>query len=116
METKTNEHHILNMRRDWHSTRNANILRMTPELRPQMDVHKHEELHRVCPHVPLLGREALHLTLVEFETVSGDTARTIDNLLFSIENASKNKRVGEFERNLARKAIEAILMQKDFMF
>lgn len=107
-------HHILNSRVEWTLRPHAAKLRGTPSLIPTLDREVHEELHRECPPVPLLGAYALRGTLERF-VPTHDVLRDMDGLMEAIERSSRHRMVHPIERDLAGLAIEAIDMQRPYI-
>jgi len=107
-------HHIIHNRMEWSLRPEAKLIRDTPSLIVRMDRSDHDEIHRYCPPVPLLGYHALIRTLQTFE--QGETPlKTMDNLMYSIEIASKHPKAHEIEKQLANLAIWAIDLQRPFI-
>lgn len=107
-------HHLLNPRMEWSLRPQAAKLRGTPSLIPRIDREIHEEIHRECPPVPLLGVYALRGTLERF-VPTHDTLKDMDNLMSAIESSSRHRMVHPIERDLAGLAIEAIDMQRPYI-
>ncbi len=107
-------HHILFERLCWNNRPTARKLRATPMLIPLLDRDVHNELHRACPPVPVLGYYALERTFREFEC--GSTyLQTADNLLSAMQEASLNPRAHRIERDLCRLAIQAVDLQRPYI-
>lgn len=109
------KHHILYEKHVWSSLPPSKQLRQTPELIPRIPRDLHNELHRMTSPVPLLGRTALMRTVRVFETVPGDTLKTMDNLALAMEESSKSPRASRIERQLANIAIESLMEQRPIL-
>lgn len=107
-------HHILHNKQEWSLRPEANQLRTNRLLIPLIDREVHNELHRACPAVPLLGFHALRRIARDFEQ-DFDTIGTVDNLLLSMEKANTDPRNHAIERSLGELAIEAIDLQRPFL-
>lgn len=108
------KHHILHSRQEWRLRSESRQLREHPSLVPTIDRELHNEIHRECPPVPLLGYHALRSTL-ELWTPRRDTLQSIDNLLFAISETNRHPRAHPIERELGMLAMEAIELQKPFI-
>lgn len=107
-------HHIIHERVPWNSRKEGRVLRSTPLLVPRISRELHEEIHRNCPPIPLLGYHALTRVLSEFKQ-ERDTLRTIDNLQLAIEHSSRHYKTHPVERELSYLAIEAIGLQIPYL-
>ena len=106
-------HHILFPRVEWTARDQAKKLRNMHLYDMDRDIHN--ELHRNCPPVPILGYYALNNVLSEYHQGSTPLA-SFDNLITSIEIAAKHRKAHPIERELAYLALEALEMQKPFIF
>ncbi|MDN5819174.1 MAG: hypothetical protein L0H36_02685 [bacterium] len=77
-----------------------------------LDRSVHEQIHRECSQVPLLGHNALELTRLSFIPRIGDTLGSIDSLIMSIEKSKQSLKCPPIDKQLADLAIEAILLQR----
>lgn len=107
-------HHILFNRQEWELRSESKLLRQTPSLIPRLDREVHEELHRACPAVPILGYYALFRTLRSFEE-SDDTLESVDSLMFAIEAAGNSPKAHPIERSIGELAVQAIDLQRPFI-
>lgn len=89
-------------------------LREQPTLIPRTEQDIHDVIHRVAPAVPLLGRHALQHVASDFKP-GKDTMHSIDNLLLSIDFASRHPRAHRIEVDVMDLAVEAILIQRDIL-
>lgn len=111
----TDRHHILHLRQEWTLRSNAERLRESPPLVPEIPRDIHEEIHANVPPVPLLGHHALAHIVKAYEPVRGDTLTSMDNLLFAMEAAARHERAHPIERNLAELAIQAVDLQRPYI-
>jgi hypothetical protein len=109
-----NRHHILEEAAEWTSSPNARILRTNPILVPTIDYDIHQEIHKNCPPVALLGRYALEQVLNTFSPTN-DTLRSLDRLLACIDRASCHKKAHPLERELAQLSIKCIEEQIPYL-
>lgn len=107
-------HHLLFERTAWTSRNDAIALRTTHSLIPRIDRDIHSELHDLCPPVPLLGSQALRMTLNEFEP-EGNTFVDIDKLLVAIEASNNTRFAHDIDKQLSYLAIEALELQRNFL-
>lgn len=107
-------HHLLYERAQWNSSKYGKELRGTPSLIPHIDRELHDEIHRNCPPVPMLGNYALARTLTGFEPTT-NTIQTIGRLQSALERATRPSRAHPLERDLAGLAIEALDLQIPFI-
>lgn len=113
METR-DRHHVVFGRQEWSGRPESKAIRSTPSLLVTMDREAHNELHRDCPAVPLLGYHALRRVLNTFEP-QRDTMRTIESLMSSIEQAADDPRSHIVERRLAELAVWSIDLQRPYV-
>lgn len=107
-------HHVLWPRQEYTLRPEAKKLRESQGLVPKIDRSLHDEIHRNCPPVPLLGFHALQRTLREFQP-HPDTLISMDNLMFAIEISGKHPKAHDIERELAALAVQAIDLQREFL-
>jgi len=103
-------HHILHNRLEWSLRPESKRLRETPSLIPRLDRETHDEIHRTCPPVPLLGYYALMRVNKLFEP-SRNTLESIDSLLDAIDEANHHPKAHPLERQLGDAAMWAIELQ-----
>ncbi len=105
-------HHMLNTRAQWNS------MDVSRELRSKYIYHlereTHQELHANVPPVPLLGYTALFRVLNTIQP-RHDPAHDIDDLLFSIDKATRQSNTHPIERELGLLSIEAIELQRPYI-
>lgn len=107
-------HHLIHERVPWTSRPEARLLRETPSLVPRIDRELHNEIHRNCPPIPLLGYHALVRTLKAFEPTT-DTLDTMGRLQAAIELSGKHPKSHRIERELGDLAVQAIDLQKPYL-
>lgn len=111
---RRDKHHLLNPAKEWTLRPDAKRLRESQGLVPLIDRDVHEEIHRNCPPVPLLGFYALQRTLREFQP-HPDTLISIDNLMFAMEAAARHPKAHPVERDLAMLATQAVDLQRAYL-
>ena len=114
MKPARDAHHIIHPRQEWSLRPEAKAIRNTPSLIPELDRSVHNELHRSCPPVPLLGYHALTRVASDLYPTRG-TISTMYNLMSAIENSGYHPKVHPIERELGLLAIEAIDLQRQFL-
>lgn len=107
--------HLLSTARQWNGEPLGRRLRQNPSLIFDVDREIHELKHRECPPVPLLGHHALLGTLNRYNATY-DPTKDIDGLCLAIDRATKGDRFHQIERDLAGLAIEAIQVQKPYIY
>ena len=105
-------HHPINTRAHWTSSKDAEALR-EKYLYP-LDRKVHEELHRECAPVPLLGFHAVRHVLGSVYP-RGNPQRDLDQLCRAIERAGQHPRSHPLEAKLGSLAIEAIQAQIPYL-
>lgn len=107
-------HHILFPNREWSLRREGLYLREQETLKPVIDRDVHNELHRNCPPVPLLGYHALRRTMKLWEP--GETPlRSLANLTEAIDASTRTPRAHRLERELAYLTIQALDLQAPYI-
>lgn len=109
-----NKHHILFQRQEWTLRPEAEELRNTSTLIPELDYDAHNALHRECSFVPTLGFYTLRHVIREFEE-GRNTMQSMDRLMRSIEDAARHPRATEIEQAIAELAVHAIDIQRPYI-
>lgn len=107
-------HHLLFPRQEWSLRPDAKRLRETQGLTVRIDRSLHDEIHRECPPIPLLGFYALQRTIREFYPAR-DPVASIDNLAEAIDIATRHPRAHRIEQDLAQLTIQAIMLERPFV-
>ena len=107
-------HHILHTRVDWEARKESGLLRRMNSLIVPIDRLSHNEIHKECPSVPVLGHYAVLRTLRDY-LPGNDAMESIDNLLFSMEDAIDHPRMHPLERTLGELTMQAIELQRPFI-
>lgn len=107
-------HHILHHRKEWTLRADSELLRETKSLVPLIERDVHEEIHRVCPAVPLLGYHALARTVQLFKP-SGKTMEDIERLQTAIERSTEHPKAHDIEKRMGDLAIWAIDLQANIL-
>lgn len=107
-------HHILHNRQEWELRPEARRLRETRTLVPELDRRVHNEIHAVCPPVPMLGYYALRMIESRFEE-GNNTLQSMDNLCRAIDLGADHPRAHRIERGMADLAIQAIELQRPWI-
>lgn len=107
-------HHVLFDSNAWSQRIESVYLRSTESLVPRMERSLHNELHKECPIVPVLGFHALQRVIRTFQPL-GETLEDIDLLQMSIDKATRHPKTHPLERSLAQLTIHSIDLQKPFL-
>lgn len=107
-------HHILHARYSWDSRPEGRSLRATPLLIPLIPRWTHENIHSSTPAVPLLPLNSLQQVRNNFKC-GRDTLSSMDNLMMTIEQATKHRKAHDLEKDLCWLAIRAIELQKPYI-
>jgi len=107
-------HHILHNKQEWSLRPESKALRETSSLVVRLDRPLHEELHRECPAVPLLGIHALERTLRTYEGHSSHLV-SMEHLMTAIEQSANHPKAHIIEKHLAELAIWSIDLQRPFV-
>lgn len=105
-------HHPLFTRNHWTATKEAKALRGMYLFPTEREVH--QELHQVCPPVPLLGYYALSTILKEVNPIK-EPQHDLDELTRAIETTTRHYKTHPIERELADLSIEALRLQLPFL-
>lgn len=114
MAERRDVHHLLFPRAEWSLRPDAKRLRETQGMMVRLDRSVHDEIHRECPPVPLLGFYALQRTIREFYP-QRDTLATIDSFVEAVDIAAKHPKAHRIERELAQLTIDAVLLERPFV-
>lgn len=107
-------HHILHNKQEWSLRPDAKSLREHQSLIVPLHRSEHNEIHKHCPAVPLLGYHALQRTFAMYEP-SHTPVESMDNLMKAIEHAANHPKAHIIEKHLAELAIWAVDLQKPFI-
>lgn len=111
MKPKRSRHHILHHRVEWTARPQAEQLRESPPLIPELEDDDHIFVHANAPAVPVLGVYALqHVN--NLYVPAPCTFKSIDSLLLAIDKAGKHPRAHEIERSMGQLTIQAIEIQR----
>jgi len=108
-------HHVLFYDREWSVNPDSASVRQTHELIPPMYREPHDELHTAVPYVPTLGRHLMALVSRDLLVVRGDYIRSIESLMFEIEDKTKDRRVSALEAGVANLAVHALELQLPYI-
>lgn len=107
-------HHLLFERFSWNSRPESAALRAEPTLIPTIPRRTHNEIHATIPAVPLLPLHGLMRVWSRFEP--GDTTmQSVDNLMSTIEQATKHPKMKPLEKELCHLAVRAIDLQRPLL-
>lgn len=108
-------HHVIYTAREWNLRPEGKSIRDTKGLIVG-NIYRddHEEIHKNCPAIPLLGHQALlrvRRTFVE----GNSTLQSMENLMRSISEAGRQTRAHPIETQLADLAVQAIDLQRPYV-
>lgn len=107
-------HHVLFPRQEWTLRPEAKTLRNTASLIPAIDREVHNEIHRQVPFVPVMGYYALRRVMSDFYP-QRTTLATLDELLFSMEEASGNPKSHPIETAQIKLSMLALEAERDIL-
>lgn len=108
-------HHIVSSRRLYNVYREGVALREHPSLRlKEMPWPEHTELHENTPLVPFMGYYALCRTVRDYEPGDG-LLQSMENLMRSIEGATRHPKAHPLEKDLAMLAVQAVDLQRPYI-
>lgn len=107
-------HHLLFSRQEWSLRPEAKALRENKSLIVNATRAEHEELHRNCPAVPLLGYSALVRVLCDYEP-GNNQLESIENLMRSIDKAGSHPKAHPVEKKLSELTVWALDLQRPFI-
>lgn len=111
---ETNIHHILFDRSNHEANKDNRQLRRSLGLMVRLDVFSHRELHRECPSVPALGSYMAQSVRSRY-IPHGDPLRGMENYMFAVEEAAKNPKAHQIDRELGQLVIMAVDIQRPFI-
>ena len=114
MEMPFDRHHVVHNRQEWSLRPEAFAIREHPSLITRIDRQLHNEIHRACPAIPLLGFHTLRRVLHIWEPDT-DISKSVDNLSMAMEEAANHPRSSYVESELARLAAHAVNLQLPFL-
>ena len=94
-------HHVLWPSRLHRAQKPSKILRENQWLKPPMHEDIHESLHR---HIAMVAVPSYFMAMKinqNFEPVEGNYIRTVDRLLFAIDDMKNDYRINSIERHIA---------------
>lgn len=107
-------HHVLFPRQEWTLRPEAKALRNTASLIPAIDREDHNEIHRQVPFVPVMGYYALRRVMSDFYP-QRTTLGTLDELLFSMDEAAKFPKSHPIEVAQIKLGAQAIELERDIL-
>lgn len=107
-------HHILHPKGAWLGHVATSSLRQTAGLIVPTTRDIEDLNHKTNPVVPVPSPAVAFYSQQAFEPVRGDYMRTVDNLMFAIETATR-KPVAQIEKDLALLTIQGIDLQRPFI-
>lgn len=107
-------HHILHERYVWNSRPESAALRAEQSLIPVIPRRTHDLIHATVPAVPLLPLHGLMRVWSSFEP-GHNTMQSVDNLMTTIEQATKHPKMKPLERELCHLAVRAIDLQRPLL-
>ena len=114
MEAYRDRHHVVFEKVAWSSRPEAKRIREHPSLIQRMDREDHNEIHRHCTIIPLLGYFGLQRTLANFEP-GKDTLESMGNLMLAFEAAGNHPKAHPIDKKLAELSAWAVDLQRPFI-
>lgn len=113
---KMERHHTLFNRFAWNANNNLESLREDRRLIVPLDPDTHRELHQEVSHVPPLSYHMARHVLRAYSEYEADTyLHNVENLQWSIEEATQHPRADRIERELGELTMYALELQKPFI-
>lgn len=108
-------HHILFEARNWAAHQPNRTLRQKPGLIVDLDRDAHEELHREVATVVAPSHRMGMAVLSLYRDNPDDNIRSMENLMFAIDRATKHPRVRPIERQIGGLIIASVEAQLPFI-
>ena len=107
-------HHLFFDRKSWGLRPDGQRIRESRPFMVRMDNSVHDELHRVCPPVPVPDYFALQ-RISRSTNFNLPTLEAVDSLRFATEEAIRHPRAHDIEKALAGLMLDAIDVQMPFV-
>lgn len=104
-----NCHHLM-----WTAENHHDFLRAEHDFQPQMYIPAHNEVHNNTNSVPEFSKGILQIVRAEFRP-TGDTLKSLDEVLICIDHASKAEHIHPIDRQLAQMSIYALESQIPYL-
>jgi hypothetical protein len=108
-------HHILFEAANWRAHKVNNELRTKSGLIVPLDWDTHSALHAQDPIVPAPGYRFGAAILRAYRDNPDNHVRSIDNLMFAVQEAATHPRIKDTERKLGELIIFALETQREFI-
>lgn len=109
------KHHAAFDRVSWAASQSGKIIRNNVWLQPKLEREPHAELHRIVALVPVMGKHTMQLVARDFHAVQGDYVKSIEELMFTIEEAVQHPRTTKLEKDLSELTVHAFELQLPFI-
>lgn len=106
-------HHPIHTRNDWNIYPEGRRIRESVLV--DMDRRDHNDLHHECPPVPSLEYHILKKTASLYRPDASSPLKSMEALMRAIEEAAKQPRAHQLDRQRANLAIWAIDLQRPFI-
>lgn len=107
--------HLLFYDKEWTSNPDALYLHNQGMLIAPLDREVHEAKHNAIAFIPTLGRCVLSIVAREFRPINGDYVASLDELIMTINRATKRCNVRPDERHYAEYTIDALERERPFV-
>lgn len=108
-------HHTLFYKAEWSARPDAKYVRQERWLIPPLDVDAHDELHRSVQYVPTLGKHMMALVKRDYIPLKGDYIGSLEELMFTLDEVSRDHRVTELEAAVGQLTIQALEQQLPYI-
>lgn len=115
MEPLADRHHVLFPRSIYEANSDTKSIRRNRWLVPYLERVGHDALHDEITIVPVFDRFTVQRINRDFEPVSGDYVRSIESLMFSIDEAMHHPKIRSIEIMNAEIIIHALELQIPFI-
>lgn len=112
---EVNRHHVMFPRRVHEANEDNRDIRRERWLIPPMIILGHVALHDEVTLVPPLDMYTAQRVNRDFEPVPGDYVRSVENLMFAIEDALKHPKTRAIQIESAQVSIHALELQIPFI-
>lgn len=111
---RTNRHHLCFEAASWECKPDLLKIRRMGAMIVRLDEEVHSELHKAVITVPTPDRYMARRILRDFEPGRG-ILQTMDNFMFTVQEAMQHPLAGEIEKGLGGLIIQAFELQKPFI-
>lgn len=107
--------HLLFYDREWSASPDARKLRNNNMLIVPLDRVVHEAKHDAVSFVPPLGRFTCALVARDYRATQGDYLASLDGLVDTIDERTRDRRLPQDERSYAQFTIDALVRSRPYV-